>query len=293
MEMKELLRLTEVGFLSSQSTLLDSVSLTLKQNQIVGLLGINGAGKSTTLKICAGILKPSSGVCEYQFAESQKYIGYLPETPPLLANWRVIDFLRHVAKMHLIKSMSLAVESVIEICQLSTILNKQTQQLSKGNQQRLALACAIIHQPKVLLLDEPTSGLDPEQIHNFRSVVKRLSSQCGIIFSSHIMQEAEQLCDKVVIIHQGRSSAEIDVFANQQNVTLVFSREILQSELNGLVGWQSNKGREHYFIFADNSEKEHAIRFCIENQLPLCDVFYPAQQLEKVFLQTIGSKRLA
>lgn len=287
--MKELLKLTEVGFLSSHSTLLDSVSFSLKHNQILGLLGVNGAGKSTTLKICAGILLPSRGSVHCAFSDSYNHIGYLPETPPLLAHWRVSDFLLHVAKLRQVKNPKQAIMRVIELCRLDSVLVKKNYQLSKGNQQRVALATAIIHEPSILILDEPTSGLDPQQIHNFRLLLKRLSSDTGVIFSTHIMQEAEQLCDDVVIIHQGKSTAQIEVHAEQQWIAFEFAHEIDAAQLSSLPGWQRTEGLRHYFSFAEQTDKSEVIQFCIQNQLPLCDIISLTHQLETAFLDNVTS----
>jgi ABC-2 type transport system ATP-binding protein len=189
----------------------DNISFELHPGEIVGFLGPNGAGKSTTLKMIAGVLIPDAGkitinnqLVQMDSIASKKLIGYLPESNPLYKDLYVKEYLQFLGTIHQVNQLSNRIKEVIDFLQLGLMQHKKIGELSKGYQQRLGIAAAIIHQPALLLLDEPTSGLDPNQLIEIREVIKQLSKHSMILFSSHILQEVTAVCSRVLVMHQGR-----------------------------------------------------------------------------------------
>lgn len=189
---------------------LNGVSLTLERSEVVGLLGPNGAGKSTLMRLITGFLPPTEGrieVCGFDVMEApletKRRVGYLPERNPVHEDMYVREYLQFVAGVHGVKDKSQRVASVIEEVGLTPEVHKQIGQLSKGYRQRVGLAQALIHDPEVLILDEPTSGLDPNQLVDIRALIRRLGQDRTVILSTHIMQEVEAMCDRVVLIRLG------------------------------------------------------------------------------------------
>jgi ABC-2 type transport system ATP-binding protein len=191
------------------------VSFELQRGEIVGFLGPNGAGKSTTLKMITGYVKPDAGTIQVeglsvktQSLTVRKKIGYLPEANPLYYDMYVREYLHFIAGVHEIKNPDPAINDVINLTGLSREAHKKCGQLSKGYKQRVGLAAALVHNPPVLILDEPTSGLDPNQIVEIREVIRKQGADKTILFSSHILQEVEAVCDRVIILHQGKVVAD-------------------------------------------------------------------------------------
>ena len=189
----------------------DNISFELHPGEIVGFLGPNGAGKSTTLKMIAGVLMPDAGkitinnqLVQMDSIASKKLIGYLPESNPLYKDLYVKEYLQFLGTIHQVNQLSNRIKEVIDFLQLELMQHKKIGELSKGYQQRLGIAAAIIHQPALLLLDEPTSGLDPNQLIEIREVIKQLSKHSMILFSSHILQEVTAVCSRILVMHQGR-----------------------------------------------------------------------------------------
>jgi ABC-2 type transport system ATP-binding protein len=191
----------------------NDITFEAKQGEILGFLGPNGAGKSTTMKIATCYLSATSGkveVCGYDVEHSamdvRRNIGYLPEHNPLYLEMYVKEFLEFVGGLYQIKGVLLSkrVSDVIELVGLNLEQKKKIGQLSKGYRQRVGLAQALIHDPKVLILDEPTTGLDPNQLVEIRAVIKNIGKEKTVVFSTHIMQEVEAICDRVVIINHGK-----------------------------------------------------------------------------------------
>ena len=188
---------------------LNNISFSADKGQIIGFLGPNGAGKSTMMKIITGYIKPNSGevfVDEIDVLKNpiaaQKVIGYLPEHNPLYAEMYVREYLQFQAAIY--KVAKSQIEDCIEKVGLSLEVNKKIHQLSKGYQQRVGIAAAILHNPKILILDEPTTGLDPNQIIEIRALIQELGKNKTVLFSTHIMQEVEAVCDRVIIIKKGQ-----------------------------------------------------------------------------------------
>jgi ABC-2 type transport system ATP-binding protein len=190
-----------------------NISLQLKRGEVLGLLGHNGAGKSTTMQLLAGVLIPDSGqieICGFDLARqpmrAKACIGYLPETPPLYRDMRVDDYLVYAAKLHRVPHSAIAEALAIAKgrCGLEDSGPKIISTLSKGYQQRVGIAQAIIHQPEVVILDEPTVGLDPAQIRDIRALIRELGNAHSVILSTHLLSEVENICDRVEIMQHGQ-----------------------------------------------------------------------------------------
>lgn len=193
----------------------DDIGFSIPQGQVVGFLGPNGAGKSTTMKILTGYVEASEGsaeVCGINVEEDpmaiKRLIGYLPEHNPLYLDMYVVEFLTFVSQVYGLKDIKTRVEEVIELTGLQKERKKKIAQLSKGYRQRVGLAQALIHEPKVLILDEPTSGLDPNQVLEIRKLISSLGKDRTVLLSTHIMQEVEAMCQRVIIINKGKIVAD-------------------------------------------------------------------------------------
>ena len=198
-----------------QQKAVDNISFQAVPGKVLGFLGPNGAGKSTTMKMLTGYLQPTSGSAnlggfdtQQQSLEMRRILGYLPENTPLYTDMYVREFLAFVANTYQMESTAVKVREVIDRVGLGEEQHKKIAMLSKGYKQRVGLAQAIIHDPKILILDEPTTGLDPNQLTGIRELIKNLGRDKTVILSTHIMQEVEALCDQVVIINKGRIVAD-------------------------------------------------------------------------------------
>jgi ABC-2 type transport system ATP-binding protein len=194
---------------------LDKVSFSIAAGEITGFLGPNGAGKSTLMKILTGYLLPDSGKAtidgmnvDISSTDFRYCIGYLPEQNPLYHEMYVVEYLKMAAGFYQLKNNSQHVDRVIEMTGLSPESSKKIGALSKGYKQRVGLAQALIHDPSVLILDEPTTGLDPNQLDEIRALIKNISSEKTVLLSTHIMQEVEALCNRVIIINKGKIVAD-------------------------------------------------------------------------------------
>ncbi len=226
----------------------DKISFSAKKGEIVGFLGPNGAGKSTTMKMITGYLTPDSGVASVSNINvaadpiaAKRKIGYLPEANPLYTDMYVKEYLDFIAGIHEIKNKKQRIKEVIELTGLIVEQKKKISQLSKGYRQRTGLAAALIHDPEVLILDEPTSGLDPNQIIEIRNVIKEQRRNKTVLFSSHILQEVEAICDRVIIINKGTLVADDKLSKLQQKGSTDFVKvsfkEALEAEsLNRISG---------------------------------------------------------
>lgn len=193
---------------------LNKVSITLYKGEVLGLLGQNGAGKSTTMQLLTGNIMPNSGTIKInainlqeQPIAAKQQLGYLPETPPLYRDMRVAEYLRYCGLLHDIPKVAIsdAVNKVVQRCGLQAMQQRIIANLSKGYQQRVGIAQAIIHEPAVIILDEPTVGLDPIQIQEIRRLIKELAQHHSVLLSTHILQEVEMLCDRVHILNKGKT----------------------------------------------------------------------------------------
>lgn len=202
---------------------INNISFNINKGEIVGFLGPNGAGKSTTMKILTGYLQATSGKAlvagidvQTNAIDVKKKIGYLPESNALYYDMYVKEYLAFVAGVHQISNLKPQISNAIELTGLQVEQHKKIGELSKGYKQRVGLAAALIHKPEVLILDEPTSGLDPNQIVEIRNVIKEQGKNKTVIFSSHILQEVEAICDRIIIINKGQIVAD-DTLINLKN----------------------------------------------------------------------------
>ncbi len=198
-----------------EQTAVDSISFHIRKGEVVGFLGPNGAGKSTTMKMITGYIPVTAGkafVCDDEVAthvlETQKRIGYLPESNPLYHEMYVKEYLAFLAGVHKVADAGRKVDEIIEQTGLKAEEKKKIGALSKGYKQRVGIAQAMLHNPEVLILDEPTSGLDPNQIVEIRDLIKKFGKEKTVILSTHIMQEVEAMCDRVIIINKGKIVAD-------------------------------------------------------------------------------------
>ncbi len=207
----------------------NKISMTIRKGEILGLLGPNGAGKTTTLRMLTGYFRPSSGtikIKDFNMPEDaikiKSLIGYLPESAPLYHNMLVYDYLEYVAKLKGIDDKETRYDRFLklsDLCGLSSIMSKPIANLSKGLKQRVGLAHAMMTDPEILILDEPTSGLDPNQIAEIRDIIKSIGKEKTIVFSTHILSEAEATCDRIAIINQGRVVADDTTSNLKKSVT--------------------------------------------------------------------------
>jgi ABC-2 type transport system ATP-binding protein len=280
----------------------DNISFSTARGEIVGFLGPNGAGKSTTMKIITGYLLPDAGtalVCgidvKQQPLETKKKIGYLPEANPLYYDMYVREYLDFIAGIHGIPLKKERIEAVIATVGLSPERKKKIGQLSKGYKQRVGLAAALIHDPEVLILDEPTTGLDPNQIIEIREVIKQLGQHKTILFSSHILQEVEAICDRVVIINKGKLVADdtLDQLRaksnNSQSIRVAFKENVEAGLLQALSGVQSvtKISDTEWELFCTNASdvKRLLLELSLQHNLNISALQSGEQRLEEVFRQ--------
>ncbi|HTB52506.1 MAG TPA: gliding motility-associated ABC transporter ATP-binding subunit GldA [Ferruginibacter sp.] len=279
---------------------INDISFTVGKGEIVGFLGPNGAGKSTTMKILTGYLEADGGIAEVCGAvvstssiNTKKKIGYLPEANPLYFDMYVREYLEFVAGVHHIVDTKIQIEKVIETVGLTPEANKKIGQLSKGYKQRVGLAAALIHDPEVLILDEPTSGLDPNQIVEIREVIKRLGKDKTVLFSSHILQEVQAICDRVIIINKGNIVAD-DTLSNLQNgttdkhiVIVQFKENVDIKILQNLSGVSNVTTIEtsKFKIQNNNPEsiRKQLLELSLKNDLNIVSLQSESSSLEEVF----------
>ncbi|MCP1673155.1 ABC-2 type transport system ATP-binding protein [Natronocella acetinitrilica] len=208
------------------------VNLHVNRGEVLGLLGLNGAGKTTTLRMLCGTLAPSAGeirLCGIDLLESpimaKRQLGYLPEIPPLYPDTRVREYLHYAATLRRVprRDRRVAVDAALEATGLADVAHRLIRNLSKGYQQRVGIAQAVVHSPALVVLDEPTAGLDPQQVQDIRKLIQRLQRDRAVIFSSHILGEVQALCDRVVILHQGRQVYAGAPQGGESRVTRSFS----------------------------------------------------------------------
>lgn len=284
----------------------NDVSFKVNKGEIVGFLGPNGAGKSTTMKIITGYLQADGGkgtVCGLDIANNpiaiKKKIGYLPEANPLYTEMYVREYLGFVAGIHQLKDVKAAVEKVIALTGLTVESKKKIGQLSKGYKQRVGLAAALIHDPEVLILDEPTSGLDPNQIIEIRNVIKQQGQDKTVLFSSHILQEVEAICDRVIIINKGNIVAD-DKLVNLQKgkqdghvVIVEFKEAVDTALLKGLneVTRVEELRTSHFKLHTSNPDavRKQLLSLAINHNLNIVSLQTEGHSLEEVF-RTLTNK---
>ena len=281
---------------------LDQVSFSVKTGEIVGLLGPNGAGKSTLMKILTCFIPQSSGtasVCGYDVVDQsinvrKKHCDIFPENNPLYPDMYVQEFLEFAAGIYNLGNKTTErVEEMIKITGLQAERNKKIGQLSKGYRQRVGLAQALIHNPEVLILDEPTSGLDPNQLLDIRNLIKSISKEKTIILSTHIMQEVEAICDRVIIINQGKIVADdttkeiSNVSLNKTIITVEFDKVIDSELLKAINGVKAVKliGENTWEIETGVKVdiRQDIFKFAVDHKLAVLTIHKEEERLEKVF----------
>ena len=278
----------------------NDISFSISKGEIVGFLGPNGAGKSTTMKMITGYIASDAGrvqVCGIDVSVDpinvKKKIGYLPETNPLYLDMYVREYLDFIAGVHKIVDKKKAIEDVIVLTGLTVEAKKKINQLSKGYKQRVGLAAALIHDPEVLILDEPTSGLDPNQIIEIRNVIKTQGKNKTVLFSSHILQEVEAICDRVIIINKGKIVAD-DQLKNLQNsksdqfhVRVIFQEIVdvaLIQNLSAVVSVNSISATDFLLATKDpDIVRKQLLELTIANDLNIISLQTESNSLENVF----------
>ena len=283
----------------------DRLSFKAGDNEIVGFLGPNGAGKSTTMKIITGYLKADEGTVlvngidvNNQPLEAKKQVGYLPEGNPLYHDMYVKEYLAFIAALHGIKNPVGRIQEVITMTGLQPESHKKTGQLSKGYKQRVGLAAALIHDPEVLILDEPTSGLDPNQIIEIRQLIRELASNKTVLFSSHILQEVESICDRVIIINKGKMVAN-DTIQNLRSgnrnkyiVLVEFGTAVPQSAISEMESVESvtvDEGKYHIQTSDPERLKKLLLEYSLNNNADILSLQSKSHSLEEVFRQLTGN----
>ena len=282
---------------------LDNISFSIDSGEIVGFLGPNGAGKSTTMKILCGYIPQTSGVAQIMGMEVskdpigvKKRIGYLPELNPLYPDMYVAEYLKFISDIHKIKGSKEAIERVIESTGLSLERKKKIGQLSKGYKQRVGLAQALLNDPEVLILDEPTSGLDPNQVTEIRKLILSLGKDKTILLSSHIMQEVEAMCSRVIIINKGKIVADDKVEVVKQTLSKKKSTTIVKfrSDINvkklraksGVSEVIASEGSTYRVVAeSDIDLPELLFNFAIESKIIILEQKEEVESLESVFQQ--------
>ncbi len=301
------LSVSNITRLFGKQKALDQVSFTVSEGELLGFLGPNGAGKSTLMKIITGYLPATSGEVWFdnqkmtsENAGIRKQIGYLPEHNPLYTDLYIKESLEITAGFYRLPNSKQRVKEMVELTGLGDEQHKKIGSLSKGYRQRVGLAQALIHDPKILILDEPTSGLDPNQLEDVRRLIGSISREKTVILSSHIMQEVEAVCSRVVIINKGKlvadgsiSSIKRGMLTRNQHVVAAFDKGVPKEKLLALEGVQSASfDGEKWEIESESNEDLRPVifRFAVENDLTLLTLLQKQQNLEGIFHQlTRGS----
>ncbi|PJJ75032.1 protein involved in gliding motility GldA [Thermoflavifilum aggregans] len=296
-------KLTHVSRYYGAQPAVDDISFDIHPGEVVGFLGPNGAGKTTTMRMITAYLKPASGkieVCGHDVVRDslavKRITGYLPEQNPLYPDLYVREYLRWMADIHhLGKRARQRVEEVIGLTGLGKESHKKIGMLSKGYRQRVGLAQALLHDPEVLILDEPTSGLDPNQIVDIRQLIRELGRQKTVILSTHILQEVEAMCQRVIIIHRGKIVADGDIETLRQQAAAQQVLEVEWAETLAEDWWRDVPGiqqarahtpRQWQLIAADAEElKKNLFRYALQNNLNIISLQTQMRSLEEVFRQ--------
>lgn len=281
-----------------QQKALDNVSLHIEGNQVIGLIGPNGAGKSTLMKVLTGFLPATEGKAEilgWDVAafplEVKKRIGYLPEHNPLYLEMYVREYLRYVAGIYKIADTEKRIEEVIGKTGLTPEARKRIGALSKGYRQRVGIAQAMLHNPQVLILDEPTSGLDPNQIAEIRQLVAEAGKSAVVILSTHIMQEVEAVCDRVILINKGKiiaDGAPASLQAGIKNTTrlVVRTEPMLKGEAAAtILDCKATEEQNKLLLEGDDIKllREKLMRHCLDNGIGIIEISEEKSSLEHFF----------
>lgn len=291
-----------------QQRALDNVSFEVKTGEIVGFLGPNGAGKSTMMKILTCFIPPTGGKATVngfdvmeQSIDVRRSVGYLPEHNPLYLDMYVKEYLEFIGGLHKVSKLRSRVEEMIDITGLTVEQHKQIGALSKGYRQRVGLAQALIHDPAVLILDEPTTGLDPNQLAEIRELIRRIGKQKTVMLSTHIMQEVEILCDRVIIINKGNivTDKETQVLqqGDQSKIVIIaeFDKAVSKSQLLKIAGVEDAanvSGNIWQIVTGPQTDvRSDVFKFAVENGLSVLGMQREERKLEDVFKELTGKKQ--
>jgi ABC-2 type transport system ATP-binding protein len=276
----------------------DQVSFEAKKGEVLGFLGPNGAGKTTTMKVITCFIPQTSGevtVCgfdvEKESMEVRKRIGYLPEHNPLYKEMYVKEYLRFIGGMHKIKNLNSRIDEMIQMTGLEREQHKLIGTLSKGYRQRVGLAQAMIHDPEVLILDEPTSGLDPNQMAEVRQLIKDIGQEKTVVFSTHIMQEVQKLCDRVIIINKGKLVANDSIEVLQQKISgrqvtvALFETSLSAGQLKKIAHVEDVQpiGENRWQLFSTEDIRKEVFEFAVKQQVGLLELYPQVSTVEDVF----------
>lgn len=281
---------------------IDQISFEAKKGEVLGFLGPNGAGKTTTMKILTGFIPPTEGtaeVCGLSVLDEpiavRRKIGYLPEHNPLYKDMYVKEYLRFVAGMYQLPKPKARIAEMVDITGLEREQHKPIGALSKGYRQRVGLAQAMLHDPEVLILDEPTSGLDPNQLAEIRALIKQVGQEKTVIFSTHIMQEVQAICDRVIIIRQGALVANdtIDRLGTQVGagtvVTLGLQQQVTEKALRSIKGVQSVKaiGDQRWELGAQKGTdiRPAIFHYAVQENWVILEMVQSQMSVEDVFMK--------
>lgn len=280
---------------------LDQVSFQIETGELVGFLGPNGAGKSTMMKIITGFLAADQGsidingqMVEPKNVQLRSQIGYLPENNPLYTDLYIREYLELVAGFYQLQNKKERIQEMIELTGLQAEQHKKIKALSKGYRQRVGLAQALIHDPAVLILDEPTTGLDPNQLEEIRNLIRAISTNKTVMLSTHIMQEVEAVCNRVVIINQGKIIADGSInqlksgsFSQNQRVLVEFDKEPDIAAFRKIEGLKDFESLSPSGFLAEATPgvdlRPEIFRFAVASQLLLLTLKEQTQSLEHVF----------
>ena len=285
----------------------DSISFEIKEGEIAGFIGPNGAGKSTTMKILTGYIPPTSGeafindISIYDDTiEIRKNIGYLPEQNPLYPDMYVREFLEYTASIYKVADKQKEIKKVIEMTGLGIEQHKRIGQLSKGYKQRVGLAQAMIHNPQIMILDEPTTGLDPNQIIEIRNLISEIGKEKTVMLSTHIMQEVEAICDRIIIINKGKIVAndtreKISQTSKKEELFVFiveFEENISENILNEI---QSTKkvvkaDANKFLIQSDKDIRKDIFNFAVSKNLTVLSLSRKEKTLEEIFHELTAKK---
>ncbi|HPW46022.1 MAG TPA: ATP-binding cassette domain-containing protein [bacterium] len=287
----------------------NDISFEIAKGEVVGLLGPNGAGKTTTMRLITGYLSADSGEIKIEgipvdedHIEARKKIGYLPENAPLYHEMETVEFIKYIGKLRSIEQQFLSsrIDEVIETCGLANVAGRMIGELSKGYRQRVGLAAAMIHKPQILILDEPTSGLDPNQIFEIRELIKNIGRERTVMLSTHIMQEAEATCGRVLIINSGELAAQGTISEIlkrgkskiEYTVSIRAKREDIENALQNLIGFHlsswindSSEARQRFALATDDGSErsEEIFSWAVKQGFTLSELTHNTLSLEEVF----------
>ena len=289
---------------------IDHLNFTAEKGEVLGFLGPNGAGKTTTMRILTGFMPPTSGtatidgldVTEDSLKVRQK-VGYLPETVPLYEDMRVMDYLKFMGQLHQVTDIEDRVDEVLAQIGMDERAKSLIKNLSKGMRQRVGLGQALLHRPEVLILDEPTIGLDPKQIKEVRNLIKSIGKERTVMLSTHILSEAQQICDRVIIINKGQIVAE-DAPENLQNrlssmrTVYVQVRENTEKaaslirEIPGILTVRiSDNGQIQVENARDLDPRAQVAKMLVDGGFDLLELTPEKVNLEEIFLELTGDSR--